>query len=353
MNNPITGAEILLQSLLNHDVNTIFGYPGSCVMQVLDCLYSRKELMNHILVRHEQGAVHAAQGYAEVSKKVGVALLTSGPGATNTVTGIADAMANAIPIVVITGQVNSNLLGTDAFQEVDIIGITHSITKWVYQVRSAGEISSAIAHAFYIASTGRPGPVLLDITKDAQSEKAMYISQQTSFIRSYNPTQDSEKCEKLTPTDTADMNKNMQNRIIGIMQDMDDDLIIVLDFARLSNLNEPISHEIVKSEKFGTLGFGLPAAIGAKCAAPDKIVCLIVEAAQFQATIEELGVVMQSGIDIKIFLLNHPHEDNPDFIRLVDAYNIKGEVVLEQKYLKKDIQKVLYSKGAFVLEVRI
>nr|WP_255498668.1 thiamine pyrophosphate-dependent enzyme [Dysgonomonas sp. ZJ709] len=134
---------------------------------------------------------------------------------------------------------------------------------------------------------------------------------------------------------------------------MDDDLIIVLDFARLSNLNEPISHEIVKSEKFGTLGFGLPAAIGAKCAAPDKIVCLIVEAAQFQATIEELGVVMQSGIDIKIFLLNHPHEDNPDFIRLVDAYNIKGEVVLEQKYLKKDIQKVLYSKGAFVLEVRI
>lgn len=187
---PISGSEILIRSLLAEGVETIFGYPGGAIMPVFDALYDHKDKIKHILVRHEQGAVHAAQGYARVSDKVGVALVTSGPGATNAVTGITDAMMDSTPLVVISGQVISSLLGSDAFQEADVIGITQPITKWAYQIRRVEDIAWAVSRAFHIASSGRPGPVVLDIAKDAQVNKCIFDFQKTSFLRSYQPVPD-------------------------------------------------------------------------------------------------------------------------------------------------------------------
>ncbi len=183
----ITGAEAVLRSLVAEEVSTIFGYPGGAIMPIYDALYGYADQVNHILVRHEQGAVHAAQGYARSSGKVGVCFATSGPGATNLITGLADAFIDSTPIVCITGQVASHLLGTDAFQETDVINISMPITKWNIQVTKAEEIPMAIAKAFYIAQSGRPGPVLLDITKDAQFGKMEYSYEKCEKIRSYSP----------------------------------------------------------------------------------------------------------------------------------------------------------------------
>lgn len=183
----ISGSEAIIRSLLAEGVDTIFGYPGGAIMPVYDALYDFKDNMKHILTRHEQGAIHAAQGYARVTGKVGVCIATSGPGATNLITGIADAMIDSTPLVCITGQVASPLLGTDAFQESDVVGITMPVTKWNYQITSADEIPAIIAQAFYIASTGRPGPVLIDITKDAQFGKVDFEYQKCKKIRSYLP----------------------------------------------------------------------------------------------------------------------------------------------------------------------
>ena len=183
----ITGAEILMRSLVDRGVTTLFGYPGGAIMPVFDALYDYRDKLNHILVRHEQGAAHAAEGYARVSGKVGVCLVTSGPGATNTITGIADAMLDSTPIVVITGQVGASLLGTDAFQECDVVNITQPICKWAYQIRSAADVAWAVNRAFYIASSGRPGPVVLDFAKNAQTELAEYRPVKVDFIRSYVP----------------------------------------------------------------------------------------------------------------------------------------------------------------------
>ena len=188
----ITGAEALMKSLIHHDVKTIFGYPGGSIMPVFDSLFDYGKEINHILVRHEQGAVHAAQGFARASGDVGVCLVTSGPGATNTITGIADAMIDSTPVVVIAGQVGVNFLGTDAFQEVDLVGITQPITKWSYQIRSAEDVPWAVARAFYIAKSGRPGPVVLDFAKNAQVEKALYKETKLDFIRSYVPVPDTD-----------------------------------------------------------------------------------------------------------------------------------------------------------------
>src|SRR5688572_22961712 len=166
----ITGSEVLLRCLVEEGVTTLFGYPGGAIMPVYDALYHYADKLEHILVRHEQGAIHAAQGYARVSGKVGVAMATSGPGATNLVTGLADALIDSTPVVCITGQVFAHLLGTDAFQETDVVNTTIPVTKWNIQVAEAKDIAPAVAKAFYIARTGRPGPVLVDITKNAQNE---------------------------------------------------------------------------------------------------------------------------------------------------------------------------------------
>jgi acetolactate synthase I/II/III large subunit len=183
-----TGSAAVLDALIQESVTTIFGYPGGAIMPIYDALYDYKNKIEHILVRHEQGAVHAAQGYARTSGKTGVVFATSGPGATNLVTGLADAMIDSTPVVCITGQVFAHLLGTDAFQEVDVINITTPVTKWNYQITDATEIPSVLAKAFYIAGSGRPGPVLIDITKNAQLQKFEYNGyKKCDHIRSYRP----------------------------------------------------------------------------------------------------------------------------------------------------------------------
>lgn len=184
----ISGAQALIKSLLEEGVDIVFGYPGGAIMPVYDALYDYQKELHHVLVRHEQGAAHAAEGYARISGKPGVCIATSGPGATNLVTGIADAMIDSVPIVCITGQVASHLVGTDAFQETDIIGITVPITKWNYQITDPQEIPEIVAKAFYLARTGRPGPVLIDITKDAQIKKMNYSYKKVTSMTSYQPT---------------------------------------------------------------------------------------------------------------------------------------------------------------------
>ncbi len=183
----ISGAEAVIRCLLAEDANLVYGYPGGAIMPIYDELYKFQDQLHHVLTRHEQGATHAAQGYARTSGKVGVALATSGPGATNLVTGIADAQIDSTPMVCITGQVASALLGSDAFQETDIIGISTPVTKWNYQITKASEIPEIMAKAFYIARSGRPGPVLIDITKDAQFELFDFTYEKCKGIRSYQP----------------------------------------------------------------------------------------------------------------------------------------------------------------------
>ena len=183
----ISGSEAVVRCLLEEGVDTLYGYPGGAIMPVYDELYKYRDKINHVLTRHEQGATHAAQGYARISGKVGVAIATSGPGATNFITGIADAQIDSTPMVCITGQVPEHLLGSDAFQETDIIGISTPVTKWNHQITSAAEIPEVMAMAFYIARSGRPGPVLIDITKNAQFETLDFEYQPCEQIRSYQP----------------------------------------------------------------------------------------------------------------------------------------------------------------------
>src|SRR6201995_3930046 len=184
----VSGSVALLEALMIEGVDVIFGYPGGAIMPIYDALYDYMDKLNHVLVRHEQGGIHAAQGYARTSGKTGVVFATSGPGATNLVTGLADAQIDSTPIVCITGQVFAHLLGTDAFQETDVINITTPVTKWNYQVTDATEIPSVLAKAFYIAGSGRPGPVLIDITKNAQLQKFSYEGYtHCEHIRSYRP----------------------------------------------------------------------------------------------------------------------------------------------------------------------
>lgn len=183
----VTGSEALLLSLLQEGVETIFGYPGGAIMPIYDALYNYADKIKHILVRHEQGAIHAAQGFARVTGKPGVVFATSGPGATNLITGLADAMIDSTPVVCITGQVASHLLGTDAFQEIDVMNITVPVTKWNVQVTKAEDMAAAVAKAFYIATTGRPGPVLIDVTKDAQFAKTKFSYKRCESIKTYHP----------------------------------------------------------------------------------------------------------------------------------------------------------------------
>ncbi|GAB6012655.1 biosynthetic-type acetolactate synthase large subunit [Viscerimonas tarda] len=540
-NKQITGSEALIQSLLQEGVDTIFGYPGGQIMPVFDCLYDYKGKLNHILVRHEQGAVHAAQGFARTSGKVGVALVTSGPGATNAVTGIADAMLDSTPIVVITGQVPSSLLGSDAFQEADVIGITQPITKWSYQIRRTEDIPWAVARAFYIASTGRPGPVVLDLAKNAQVGKLNFSYEKINFIRSYQPVPDMRKediraaaelinnakkpfaligqgvilgsAEKeladfllkadipaastvlglsAMPSDFPlnmgmlgmhgnigpNMKTNECDVLIAIGMRFDDrvtgDLetyakqakVIHFDIDRseidknvkttvkvlgdaketlpqvtkllnktdrsawkagfkpyeekefdavikkeiypasghlkmgevVNKVSEATGHDgvlvtdvgqnqmmgvryfkykhtrsVVTSGGLGTMGFGLPAAIGAKYGAPDRTVCLFVGDGGLQMTIQELGTILQTNIDIKIIVLNNHFlgmvrqwqelfwderysetvMKNPDFVMIAKAYNIAGRKVEKREELDAAISEMINHKGSYLLDVQV
>ncbi len=187
MSNKITGSEILIKAIIDQGVDQVFGYPGGTIMPVYDCLYDYTDRLRHYLARHEQGAIHAAEGFARASGKTGVVIATSGPGAMNLLTGLNDALMDSTPIVAITGQVQSPMLGKDAFQESDVISTVLPITKWAVQVRRAEDISAAVARAFYIANSGRPGPVVIDLSKDAQTGLAEYHFEKCDFIRSYDP----------------------------------------------------------------------------------------------------------------------------------------------------------------------
>lgn len=537
----IIGSEILIRSLMNEGVDTIFGYPGGAVIPIFDKLYDFTQEINHVLVRHEQGAAHAAEGYARVSGKTGVVLVTSGPGATNIVTGVADAMIDSTPMVVITGQIASTLIGTDAFQEVDIVGITQPITKWSYQIRNVEEISWAIARAFYIASTGRPGPVVLDITKDAQLGMGEFKYDKCNFIRSYNPYPDpdpelldkaaslinsaskpllligqgvtisgaeKELKEFLEKTDipaawtllgasalpskhplnkgmlgmhgnigpniktnecdlliavgmrfddrvTGDLNTYAkQAKIIHIDIDPSEiDKNVRTDVAIISDAKQALKelyiracknehktwnasfriHEqkeynaVIKNELYpesgrlnmgevvnrvsvatghkavlvtdvgqnqmlssryfsftqnrsmvtsgglGTMGFGLPAAIGAKLGAPERTVCLFVGDGGIQMNIQELGTIMQYGVGTKIIVLNneylgmvrqwqelffnkrysHTPMYNPDYVQIAKAYGIQSRSVTVREELNDAISDMLKDDAPYLLLVNV
>lgn len=534
----ISGAEALMRSLEYHGVDVLFGYPGGSIMPTYDALYDHKSTLNHILVRHEQAAVHAAQGYARVSGKVGCAIVTSGPGATNTITGVADAMIDSTPIVVICGQVGAAMLGTDAFQEVDVVGITQPITKWNYQIRRAEDIAWAVSRAFYIASSGRPGPVVLDFTKNAQTAMIDYEPKNIDFIRSYNPVptpaegsvenaarmiNDSVKpfmlvgqgveladardellalCEKAqipfgttflglsaAPSDhPLNMGKlgmhgnlapnvmtNQCDLLIAVGMRFDDrvtgklstyatqakiihfdidpaeiDKNVKVDVAVLGNCKEtlaavtellkPAEHKewletflpyekveeekvirpelhpagkalsmgevvravseatgneailvtdvgqnqmmaaryfkyskkrsIVTSGGLGTMGFGLPAAIGATFGSPDRTVCVFMGDGGLQMNIQELGTVMEQKAPVKIILLNNNFLGNvrqwqamffnrrysftpmmnPDYMKIASAYAIPARRVMKRDELAAAIDEMIATDGPFLLE---
>jgi acetolactate synthase-1/2/3 large subunit len=535
----VRGAEAVVLSLLNEGVDTIFGYPGGAIMPVYDALYDFKNELNHILTRHEQGAIHAAQGYARVSRKCGVVLATSGPGATNLITGIADAQIDSTPLVCITGQVASHLLGTDAFQETDVMGISMPVTKWNFQVTKAEEIAPAIAKAFFIAQSGRPGPVLIDITKDAQFSTIDFEYEKCNKLRSYVPVPKTDtesilqaaelinnakkpyllvgqgvllgnagkellqlvekagipvastllglsafpanhplyvgylgmhgnygpniktnECDVLIAVgmrfddrvtgdvkryakqakvihfeiDPAEVNKiiradvavlgdaketlrellkhlnnNSHNEWLNEFKEADKieyekvikkDIFHKGDQLRMAEVVHMLSektngqavvvtdvgqHQMVTSRYYkfqtphnnitsgglGTMGFGLPAGLGAKLGAQHKEVIVVVGDGGFQMTCQELGTIMQTGAAVKILILNNnflgmvrqwqqlffekrysfTEMNNPDFQKLAQAYGIATHKEEERASLSDAIDKMLNHNGPYLLEV--
>jgi acetolactate synthase-1/2/3 large subunit len=538
----ISGSQAVLEAFVAEGVSTIFGYPGGAIMPIYDALYDYHDKLQHLLVRHEQGAIHAAQGFARSSGKVGVVFATSGPGATNLVTGLADAMIDSTPVVCVTGQVFAHLLGTDAFQEIDVINITSPVTKWNYQVTDATEIPHILAKAFYIARTGRPGPVLIDITKNAQIQKIDYAGyKKCEHIRSYRPKPIVRKeyiveaaklineakkpfvlfgqgiilgkaekefaafiekagipaawtvlglsalpsdhplnvgmlgmhgnygpnvltneCDVLIAVgmrfddrvtgrldkyakqakvihldiDPAEIDKNVkstvpvwgdcketlplltklidrkehtewlnkfheytQQEIDAVIHDelnpttdimtmgevvktlnelTNGDAIIVTDVGqhqmvacRYAKFNQSKSN--ITSGGLGTMGFGLPAAIGAKLGAPERTVVEIVGDGGFQMTLQELGTIMQYKTDIKIIILNNQFLgmvrqwqqlfmdkrysfvdiQSPDFVQVAKGYGIAGKSISNRKDLKAALQEMLTHKGSYLLEVMV
>jgi len=538
----VSGSVALLEALIVEGVETIFGYPGGAIMPIYDALYDYKEKLNHILVRHEQGGIHAGQGYARTSGKVGVVFATSGPGATNLVTGLADAQIDSTPLVCITGQVFAHLLGTDAFQETDVINITTPVTKWNYQVTDATEIPEVIAKAFYIAKSGRPGPVLIDITKNAQIQKfsyegytkcnhirsyrpkpivrPQYIQQAAELINAakkpfilwgqgvilgkaeqefknfveksgipaawtilgagaistdhpqnvgmlgmhgnYGPNVLTNECDVLIAIgmrfddrvtgrldkyakqaqvihldiDPAEIDKNVKSTVpvwgdcketlplltalieqkqhtdwlklfneytekeveavifdelnpatgemtMGeVIKQLNDitkgEAVIVTDVGqhqmvacRYAKLNNTRSN--VTSGGLGTMGFALPAAIGAKFGAQDRTVVAIIGDGGFQMTLQELGTIMQSKVDVKIIILNNRFLgmvrqwqelfnerrysfvdiQSPDFVMVAKGYGIAGKTISERDDLASSLQEMLAHPGSFLLEVMV
>jgi acetolactate synthase-1/2/3 large subunit len=538
----ISGSVAVLEAFLEEGVSTIFGYPGGAIMPIYDALYDYQEKLHHILVRHEQGGIHAAQGYARSSGDVGVVFATSGPGATNLVTGLADAMIDSTPLVCITGQVFAHLLGTDAFQETDVINITTPVTKWNYQVTDATEIPAVLAKAFYIARSGRPGPVLIDITKNAQLQKFDYEGYtKCDHVRSYRPApivrkeyiveaakliNEAEKpfvifgqgvilgkaeqefikfiekagiptawtvmglsaipsdhplnvgmlgmhgnygpnvltneCDVLIAIgmrfddrvtgrldkyakqakvihldiDPAEVDKNVKTtvpvwgdcketlpmltalieqkvypqwlqRFKDMMKEEEEacinpelnptteqmtmgevlktlneltggDAIIVTDVGqhqmvacRYAKFTQSKSN--ITSGGLGTMGFGLPAAIGAKVGAPKRTTVAIIGDGGFQMTMQEMGTIMQSEIDVKILILNNQflgmvrqwqqlfHDkrysfvdiQSPDFVQVAKGYRIPGQSISKREDLKKALSEMLNTKGAYLLEVMV
>lgn len=530
-----------MRALLDEGVKTLFGYPGGAIMPVYDALYDYRDRLNHILVRHEQAAAHATEGYARVSGQTGVCLVTSGPGATNTITGIADAMMDSTPMVVIMGQVGAQMLGTDAFQECDMVDITQPICKWAYQIRSAKDVAWAVHRAFYIAGSGRPGPVVLDFAKNAQLERAEYVPGTIDFIRSYVPVpatskqsvldaaalinaakrplvlvgqgvelghaqqelrdfiekagmpagctllglsalatdhplnvgmlgmhgslgsnKKTQECDLLIAVgmrfddritgkldtyarqakkihfdiDPSEIDKNVKVDV-AVLGDCKETLPAVTallearehtawresfrqwDAIELEAVIEPQLHpsdeglrmgevvrrvseltqdkavmvtdvgqnqmmaaryfrftekrSVVTSGGMGTMGYGLPAAIGATFGAPERTVCLFLGDGGLQMTIEELGTIMEQQAPVKIILLNNNYLGNvrqwqqlffqrrysftpmmnPDYEKIAEAYSIPALTVTERDRLDEAIRQMLATPGPFLLQVAV
>ena len=537
----ITGSEALMQALIHEGVDTVFGYPGGSIMPVFDAMFDHQQDFKQVLVRHEQGAAHAAQGYARSSGKVGVCIVTSGPGATNTITGVADAMLDSTPIVVIAGQVAANFLGTDAFQEVDLVGVTQPITKWSYQVRRPEDIAWAVARAFYIAGSGRPGPVVLDFAKNAQvgmvdfkpatievergyiavpetdptsiaeaaalinaAERPLLLSGQgvelgnaTEELRAFvekadipvgctllglstlphghrlrkgmlgmhgnlGPNTKTNECDLLIAVgmrfddrvtgrldayakqakvihldiDPAEINKNV-HADVAVLGDCKDTLarltaaieerkhtewidsfapyeekewnevireaihpeegplrmgevaravseasgnkaILVTDVGQNQMMSARYfqytqKRSIITSGGLGTMGFGIPAAIGATFGAPDRTVCLFMGDGGIQMSIQEFGTIMETGAPVKMILLNNNYLGNvrqwqelffgkrysftpmlnPDYMKIAEAYGIASQTVTERAALADAINTMLTTDGPYLLEVAI
>jgi acetolactate synthase-1/2/3 large subunit len=538
----LTGSQAVLEACIAEGVDTIFGYPGGAIMPIYDALYDYKEKLQHILVRHEQGGIHAGQGYARTSGKVGVVFATSGPGATNLVTGLADAMIDSTPLVCITGQVFAHLLGTDAFQETDIINITMPVTKWNYQITDATEIPTVLAKAFYLARSGRPGPVLVDISKNAQFQsfdyegytvcnhvrsyrpkpiiRKQYIDEAVKLINeakkplvifgqgvilgkaekefqkfieksgmpaawtilglsalptdhpqnvgmlgmhgNYGPNVLTNECDVLVAVgmrfddrvtgrldkyakqakiihldiDPSEIDKNVLTHVgvwgdcketlplltMGIEQkDRTDWLNVFAGYAKeeyeqciheeMNPSSEQLSmaevirtvNELTKGDavmvtdvgqhqmvtcryaKFnqtrsnitsgglGTMGFGLPAAIGAKFGAPDRTVIAVIGDGGIQMTLQEFGTIMQTGVDVKVMILNNEFLgmvrqwqqlfmekrysfvdiESPDYVMLANSYRIAAAKVSKREELADAVAKMLAHKGSYVLEVMV
>lgn len=352
MDTKLTGAELIYRLLKEHHTDTVFGYPGSCVMLLLDSFYKEKKI-DHILVRHEQGAVHAATGYSVFSGKPGIVLVTSGPAATNTISGIADAAEKAVPLIVITGQVTSDLLGTDAFQEVDMIGISGSVSKWNAQIRSADQIEQTINKAFHIALSGRPGPVVLDITKDAQSGLVTQIRDKRNVADIKLP----QRYFTIGSIPGSTGRNDLLDIVIKELKEADPALIPIIDIV--SGDQHPIDYPYIfgmadKNEHSGN-GYGLSAALGAKCAMPRKTVCLIAGYSEFQTASKELGVLKQSEIDIKMILIPDEQKDarypvkHPDFIRLINAYGFQGRTASNRQTLSTEVRAILKTDESCLL----
>ena len=534
----ISGSEILIRSLIREGTDMIFGYPGGAIMPVYDALMNHTDSIDHVLVRHEQGATHAAQGYARASGKVGVCLVTGGPGATNTITGIADAMLDSTPIVVIAGQITTDLIGTDAFQEVDFTCVTQPISKWSYQISCPEEISRVVARAFFVAKSGRPGPVVLSITKNAQVGMAEYIHEKVSFIRSYDDDPEidmdaieaaadainhaqrpfvlagqgielgnaqeefrsfvekadlpfgctllglsvlpsshrlnkgmlgmhgnlcnnvkTNECDVLVAVgmrfddrvtgnvdtyarqariihldiDASEINKNV-HADIPVLGDCRKTLKLITErllpanhgkwissFAQYDreeyervvskelhpkegplNMGEVVDavsracgagavlvtdvgqnqmmaaryfrfsekRSIITSGGMGTMGFGVPAGIGAAFGRPDRKVCVFTGDGGLQMTIQEFGTIMERRVPVKIILLNNNYLgnvrqwqelffhkrysftrlDNPDFQILSSAYGIPSKRVIDRKDLMPAVEEMMAEDGPFFLE---
>lgn len=347
----ISGSEILLRCLLLADVDCVFGYPGGAVLYVYDAMYDAAGL-RHVTVRHEQGAIHAADGYARASGKVGVCIATSGPGATNLVTGIATAYRDATPLVIITGNVALSVMGTDAFQEADIFGMTMSITKHSYLVRSAEHIPRIVKEAFYVASTGRQGPVLIDLPKDVSACRIPFRYESAVQLPGYRPEQEEAESapaehvrsagfpqvepigawQRDRPLNREDTGVALTTQcvleIIGAMTG--DDAIVTADAgqhqkwaAQYFKLSHPRS--LLASSGLGTMGFAFPAAIGAQAAFPDRPVVSINGDKQFQMCSQELAVCAIHRIPVKIAVINSGDTcGSPDLVLLAEAFGVRG-----------------------------
>lgn len=356
-----TGAQIIWECLCHESVTTIFGYPGGAVLPAYDALLDYP--IRHVLVRHEQGAAHMADGYARSSGRVGATIATSGPGATNLVTGIATAMADASPLMCITGQVSRAVLGTDAFQETDIIGVTIPITKHNYLVTRVCDIMPTLKEAFHLARSGRPGPVLVDITKDAQQATTDWTWDPSPVtLRRARAVRAAELTEPMSDARDVDWSPKdhescTSDAIADILRSTGNNTVVVTEThvgdSRAAVRGASATPPELIASRFGTLGFGLPAAIGVKLANPEADVWAIVTDAGFQKMQAELTTAAQESVKVNVVIVTLPIAGaHPDFVKIAEAHGAAG-MRATPSTLHDAARRARCCAGAVVIDCRI